>query len=100
MTQVYVTEHAKKRMKERAGLKKKAMERMASRAYDKGMTIKDTKGLLNNWMTYRAETHNCGHDMRIYGDKLYLFEGHVLVTVMQVPQNLMSRVHKHRAKRS
>lgn len=94
---VQLTNHAEKRLKERNGLNKKSMQRIADRAYDKGVPRKKTKGRLRKWIDkayYKTETPM---DVKLYGDKLYIFtaDGNkALVTVLFVPQDLMKDADK------
>lgn len=46
-----ITEHAKQRLRERCGFNKKSYERMVRKAYEDGISHKQTKGRLNKWIT-------------------------------------------------
>lgn len=45
---VTITKHAEQRLKERMGLNKKALQRAAETAYDKGVKHQETTGNLKN----------------------------------------------------
>lgn len=87
--EIIVSNHAEKRLKERAGLNKKASIRMAQKAFDNGITMSGDKGSFNKWLAYIAHK---GYDpkiysnIRIYGEFMYIFNGDTLVTVLDVPQ--------------
>lgn len=89
-----VSEHAKNRLKERCGFNKKASERMAEKAFKKGITHGQTKGNLNKWVTSLYFNNTSANNIRLYGDKAYIFCGETLVTVIQIPQNLMKDFKK------
>lgn len=80
-----VTRHAKQRIHEREGLGKSATERKAQLALERGYRHSDTKGELKKWLDEQWEYKRTANGMRIYGDKLYVFAGLTLVTVLQVP---------------
>lgn len=48
---VIITRHAEQRLKERMGLGKKALQRAAEAAYNKGVKHCETIGNLNKWVT-------------------------------------------------
>ena len=68
---VRVSKHASQRLKERCGLKKKSVRRMADIAFMKGMKEEDTSGQLNP-IYGKAVLHQ--HGCKQYQDlwKLYL----------------------------
>lgn len=83
-----VTNHAKLRMKQRCGLNVRACERMARKAFAEGIRHEETKGQLNKWVTGLYMRYETANNIRLYGDKAYVFCGDVLVTVFQIPNNL------------
>lgn len=90
-----IKKHAKKRNKERNGWNEKALERMIPKILEDGITHDQTKGRLNKWMS--SVYDNCrkkGKDVRLYGDKAYVFVNRSLVTVLQIPANLTKDMDK------
>lgn len=85
---IKVSHHAEQRMRERLGLNKKSIERIAQKAFDKGIGHNKTKGNLNKWVTSVWAKNKDANNIRLYGDKCYIFCGDVLVTVLQIPRNL------------
>lgn len=83
-----VSKHAEMRMKQRNGLSKKSCERIAQKALEKGIRHEQTKGRLNKWITSLYFNNKKANNIRLYGDKAYIFCGEVLVTVLQIPNNL------------
>lgn len=68
-----VSSHAKQRLNERCGFNKKAQRRMAEKAFDEGITHKQTKGRLNKWITSLYFRNKSANNIRLYGDKAYIF---------------------------
>lgn len=86
---MYVTRHAKKRLHEREGTKKSAVYRKASLVLERGCTVEETKGRLRKWL---EQNRTGGENMRIYGDKLYIFVGETLITVYKIPNELLGQL--------
>lgn len=91
-----LTEHARSRLKERCGLNKSSLQKMADRAFEEGISHKETVGTLNRWITSLYMQNKTANNIRLYGDKAYLFRGKVLITVIQIPSRL--RNHPKRKK--
>lgn len=83
-----VSNHAKMRMKQRCGLSSKSCERIAKKAFEEGVHHNQTKGLLNKWVTSLYFKNQKANNIRLYGDKAYIFCDDVLVTVIQIPSDL------------
>ncbi len=83
-----ISNHARQRMKERCGFNRKTQDRMARKAFDEGVTHKQTKGRLNKWVTSLFFKNYNANNIRLFGDYAYIFAGETLVTVIPVPANL------------
>lgn len=83
-----ITEHAKQRLRERCGFNKKSYERMVRKAYEDGISHKQTKGRLNKWITSLYFNGQNANNIRVYGDIAYIFCNKTLVTVIPVPADL------------
>lgn len=82
---MHVTRHAQKRIRERNGANKKAVYRIAEKALKEGIPHSRTKGRLNKWITGIYFQNKKVNNIRIYGDKAYLFSDEFLITVLQIP---------------
>lgn len=91
---MYVTEHAKRRLKERNGLNSKSIDRIAERALNEGIRHNQTKSRLCKWVTSVFFRNTSINNIRLYGDKAYLFVDEKLVTVLQIPQSLTKDMRK------
>lgn len=86
---VTVSKHAVRRLKERCGLNKRSVQRMADKAFTDGIRHSDTRGRLNKWVTSLYFYNRTADNIRLYGDKAYIFAGSTLVTVIQIPPDLL-----------
>ena len=89
-----ITKHAQKRLKERCGLSKKAAERLANLAYERGMKHSETTGNLRKWVDNQYFYNETANNIRLYGDKAFIFSGYKLITVLQIPHNLAKYVKR------
>lgn len=84
-----ISKHAEQRLKERNGLGKKSYNRIVEKAYDNGINHSQTKGNLNKWMSGLYNKYpRKGTEIKLYGDKAYIFVEQVLVTVLQIPNDI------------
>jgi len=84
------TDHGKNRMKERCGIPKRAAERNAQRAYDKGLTYDGTHGRLREYIDKKRGTSNIT-DIRVWNGSVYVFYGEALLTVYPIPRKIYRR---------
>lgn len=96
MNKVYLTNHAYARMKERAGISRKAADRLGTKAYEDGIGREEVTGSLYRYITSEARSYNRdGADVKIYGEMVYCFlnqaNGVILLTVFWVPNNLKNQ---------
>lgn len=87
-----VTKHAKQRMKQRCGLNDKSSERLAKIAYEKGLKHGNLTGNLKKWVDSLYFKNRTANQIRLYGDKAYIFQNEKLITVIQIPHNLVKEV--------
>lgn len=80
-----ITKHAYRRMKERNGWNKKAATRMVSRIHNDGMRPDQVKGYLKGWVNSKYEYSNEGDEYILFEDKLYIFNGMTMLTVLPTP---------------
>lgn len=88
-----VTKHAKIRLKERGGFNKRSMDRIANIALEKGIKHKEATGKLEKFFAGVYFKYKKANNIRIYGDKTYIFVDDTLVTVFQVPSYLQISVN-------
>ena len=92
---VVVTKHAMRRMKERMGLPRSAVQRTADRAWEHGTHHADANNRLGRkWLDAVYFKERKANQMRIYGEFLYLFRNRKLLTVLLVPYCLRDNLRQ------
>lgn len=89
-----ISRHAKQRIKERVGVGKGTVEKIAARALEKGIPHNKTKGRLNKWITEQYFYNETANNIRIYGEKTYIFRFELLITVIPLPRDLAKDLKK------
>lgn len=91
MKDVRVSRHARDRIKERVGIPKKSSDRLVERVLERGVERHQTKGRLHKWLTskYHDSPRKDLTRIYVYGDKAYIIAGTTLVTVIQIPQDIV-----------
>lgn len=94
------TKHGRDRLRKRNGLNHKSIDRIVEKVYRDGLQHGETTGRLNKWITKLYFSNKTADSIRIYGDKAYIFAGSLLITVLQVPNNLLDivKIDKKRKK--
>ena len=80
-----LTEHAKDRITERVGLPKKAVDKNAVEALEKGLSRHECKGRLGRYIKYITIKHRLGSNLRIWNGFVYVFTRSRLITVLPLP---------------
>ena len=83
-----VTKHANKRIRERCGINKKSCDRVAEKALTQGIPHGRTKGKLNKYITKLYFGGKAANNIRVYGEKVFIFHDDTLITVMQIPHEI------------
>jgi len=97
---VTVTDHGRNRIHERCGIGAKAAGRIAKIVFEKGLTYAETTGPLNRYINSLYMYNETANNIRMYGDKVYIFCGEVLVTVLDLPRKYRTIVNKLIGKRN
>ncbi|MGN1343667.1 MAG: DUF4258 domain-containing protein [Traorella sp.] len=96
MNNIYLTNHAYERLKERAGINRKAAKRMCIKAYESGIDETDVTGSLKKYMFSKGQGYEReGYTSKIYGNFVYCFHNEsnavVLITAFWVPKSLKNQ---------
>lgn len=67
---------------------------MVKKAFNEGITHAQTQGKLHKWITKRYHKNRKANNIRLYGDKAYIFCGETLVTVIPVPVEIMENMNE------
>lgn len=81
-----VTIHANKRIRERVGIPKRAIDRYAANALQDGLTHSDCKGSLKRYVDSLYFRNPDANNIRIYNGSVYIFHDDILITVLTLPQ--------------
>lgn len=92
MNEITITKHAYSRAKERLNWKKVVLDKMSKRAYDSGVTHSQTGGALNRYITKLWAEYKTANNIRIYGEHIFLFCGHKLITLYRVPNKFKNHL--------
>lgn len=92
-----VTRHARRRLKQRAGVCKRNCNKSANDAVKYGLRASDLAGELRNYVEGATIAHgrNLG-DVRVFRQKIYIFEYETLITVLNLPYKFHRTVEKLR----
>ena len=98
---IEVTAHGKKRIRQRCGIKLKSVDRMAEIAYTRGITHSESTGELKKYIDSLYFYNGQANNVRLHGDKVYIFCNDILVTVFNIPkkyQNIVNKIARRRSK--
>ena len=85
-----ITQHAFDRTRQRMGLNADALVKMAATALVKGMPHHATKGKLRRYLDGIFLRSMVANNMRVYGHYIYLFRGEKLITIYNMPNELIA----------
>lgn len=99
-----LTNHGKKRIKERAGLPKKAVQASVDRAYEEGLDRTEFSGSLRRYIDFLYYQEEDKHKHRntkikIYGNMIYIFDRMVLITTFPLPRKFLRKVETVKEKK-
>lgn len=94
MAEVVVTDHGRKRVKNRLGLSKKIAEKNAEKALQFGITHSETGGKLHRHLDGIYLLNYKPNNMRVYNHSIYLFRGNTLITVLPLPNRFCTYADK------
>lgn len=94
LSSVRVTRHGRSRTKDRTGLSKGLAEKNAERAFRYGLKHGETKGRLFKYVTSLYFKNRTANNIRVFHGKVYIFSNDVLITVLNLPGNLVGLADK------
>ena len=83
---IYISDHAMDRLKQRNGWGRKTALRMVKKIYDNGLTPSEVKGKYAAWVKSKEAQALKHETLILYGDTLYIFSYNTLVTVLPAPK--------------
>ena len=94
MVHTIVTKHATYRMKQRCGIGKNSINKMAKKVYQLGVRHAETSGNLQKWVDSLYFYNKSANQIRLYGDMAYIFHNQKLITEFLVPDIVAIRRFK------
>jgi len=89
-----ITNHARKRIKERAGVGKKACYRLVNNAIKRGINRTQLTGSIRRYLDKLYYSHEECTDIIVYAGKVFVFVKSVLVTVMHLPSKYIKHTRR------
>ena len=86
--QTEFTAHGEKRIHERVTEHKADAKANSLHAYRHGIKHSETAGPLRKWLDAKYLGNKKGSQMRLYSDRLYVFERNILITVYDLPDEM------------
>lgn len=81
-----ITKHAEKRIKQRLGLGKKAVLRLAERALTQGKTHAEFTGGMKRFLDKVYLSHKTANNLRVLNYYVFIFCNDTLITVLSLPR--------------
>lgn len=93
-----LTKHASMRMSQRCGIQKKTQAKVVRRAWRHGLTHSESSvdPNLKRWVDGLYLSQRKPNKILLYGNGAYLFKDEVLITVINIPDNLQAEVNRLR----
>ena len=79
-----LTKHGEMRMRKRAGVPRRATQKLVDEARAKGKAPTEFKGSFRRYLDLQAITHHT--TPIVYNGNIYFFDGDVLTTMWAIPQ--------------
>ena len=76
------------------GVPKKAVGRLAQAALAGGIRRKDTTGSLRRYLDYVYHYNETADNIRVYAEKVWIFAGDTLITVLDLPSKYKGRANE------
>ena len=89
---ITATQHAYDRARERFSWKPKTLDRMMEKAFESGVKHKDTKSALGKHISRLRKKYPFCNNVRIYGEDIYFFSGHKLITLYRLEQDFLKHL--------
>ena len=84
MEEPIITHHAYDQAKNRLSLTKAAFKSLVLKAYDKGLSRRETNGRLSRYLDQLYLSHGKANNIKIYGENAFLFHNNILLTVFKL----------------
>lgn len=86
-----VSRHGASRLRERMGVPKRAIEKLAADALTKGKKHSDFAGSMRRYLDGVFLEHRTANNMRVFAQHLFVFDGDTLITAWMLPSKFRNR---------
>jgi hypothetical protein len=95
--ELIATRHAYKRAKERLSWKPKTLDRMLHKIHAEGVSRREAKGKLKKYMLQQRVKYKNKTYAKVYGEVIYFFYRHQLITMYRLDNEYIKYVELCRA---
>lgn len=88
-----VSRHADRRVRERIGIPRSAVKKMAAKARAEGVSRLDTHGSLRRYLDALYHYNEQADSIVVYNEKVWIFSGATLITVLDLHQRYKNRAN-------
>ncbi len=89
-----LSKHAEHRIRKRIGIKKKIVEKIKDKAFNKGITHSQVKGRLRKYFDYLYLSHKTATNIRIYINYVRIFSNNTLITVFPLSSYYIKKLKR------
>lgn len=93
---IEITKHAIQRARQRFNISASALYRTAQKAFDIGVHHDLAPTQVRKWAQHKIRNERPDHQIRITGNRAFMFHHHTLITVFIIPANVLPRLKKHK----
>ena len=94
-----VTRHGDRRTRERMGIPRSAVKRMAAKAMTEGFTRQDCSGSLRRYLDFLYHYNETANNIRVWSEKVWIFSDNYLITVLDLPTRYRNAANSLLAKK-
>ena len=94
-----ITTHGDKRARERTGITRKAVQRMANKIFVGGYTPQEFSGPFRRYLDGVYGSTDSHREIRVYGEQIWVFGyENVLITVLVLPRKYRNKIRSKKAR--
>lgn len=88
---MHITQHGEGRIRERIGVPKRAVPKLAADALAKGKSHADFAGSMRRYLDGIFLEHRNATNMRVFAQHVFIFNGDTLITAWMLPPKFRNR---------
>ena len=95
-----MTRHGERRTRERLGIPRSAVNRMADKALREGIHRTETHGSLRRYLDSLYHYDESANNIRVYSEKVWIFSEDKLITVLDLHQRYKNRANEMQGRKT